>query len=238
MSKPRPGVAASKRLANCKDESIWIKVENQYDDVKSFLKEGFETIERNYERIARNMKKSGDEKSFTKDDLMDVVAWKFAVGKPRHALMKYLHSNTEDSVRENFDKALEDFEHDGKIDLCIKEFTKLKGVGPATASALFTLVNPYSFVYMYDEVIDCFLPKRNYTLPTYLSMNWECMEIAMSLGEEWSAARVAKVLWIAARANAYDLEDHTLQINNKLPIVSKENVKNGGNTRARKRQKR
>jgi len=234
MTKPRPGVAASKRLAKCKDESVWIAVEEQYDTVKTFLKKGFDEIEKNYEKVGRDWEI--DALTFTKDQLLDVVAWKFAVGKPRNALLKHLHSNTETSVQEHSLGAMTQACHktnDVDIEKCIKECTKLKGVGPATASALLTLVNPSTFAYMYDEVIDCFLPKRTYTLPTYLAMNQDCMRIAESLGKEWTASRVARVLWVAARSHAYDLDDHTLK-RKKSPLKESSNTE----SRARKRQKR
>ena len=80
---------------------------------------------------------------------------------------------------------------------------------------------------MYDEVIDTFLPKRTYTIPVYLQINSECTKLAQQLNNntkvvtaasngkskkpskdnrkkqqeqenEWTTARVAKVLWTAA----------------------------------------
>jgi len=46
----------------------------------------------------------------------------------------------------------------------ITEMGKLQGVGPATASAILTLVRPDVFCYLYDEVIDCFEPTRDVSL--------------------------------------------------------------------------
>jgi 3-methyladenine DNA glycosylase/8-oxoguanine DNA glycosylase len=42
----------------------------------------------------------------------------------------------------------------------LEHLTVLKGVGPATASAILSLVRPDVYCYMYDEVIDCFENKR------------------------------------------------------------------------------
>jgi len=74
---------------------------------------------------------------------------------------------------------------------------------------------------MYDEVIDTFLlSKRTYTLKVYLDINNECTRLANELnknndsgdvgGRDWTTARVARTLWIAARVLAAgDGEDLT-----------------------------
>ena len=153
--------------------------------------------------------------------------------------MKHLTSNTECSVRElstsSIAKARCSTESDpGSTKEALNEFAKLKGVGPATASALLTLVKPDLFPYMYDEVIECFLPKRTYTVSTYMTMNKNCVNIARTLGDGWTASRVATVLWTAARAKAYDLKDFT---SCKRPLVDKNGTVDCNDQRANKRRK-
>jgi len=99
--------------------------------------------------------------------------------------------------------------------------SNLQGVGPATASAILVRACPHKFCYMYDEVIDTFLlSKRTYTLKVYLDINNECTRLANELnknndsgdvgGRDWTTARVARTLWIAARVLAAgDGEDLT-----------------------------
>lgn len=237
MSKPRPGVQAAKRLSKCDDKEIWSLVEKQFSKVVAHLK-GFKEIESEYHRIGRSFEDESKE-SITKEDLLTIVRWKFAVGKPRHALMKHLTSNTESLVRELSASSIATARNSTESDKdsskkSLEEFAKLKGVGPATASALLALVQPDLFAYMYDEVIECFLPKRTYTLSTYMVLNKNCSRIARNLGDGWTPSRVATVLWTAARAEAHDLNDFTMC---KRPLVDK-NIIADGDDRSRRAIKR
>jgi len=214
MSKPRPGVAAGKRLAKCTDTKTWSLVEAQYGEIVTHI-DGLKDIDNEYRSLGRLLSKNKSKAFITKEELFAVVKWKFSVGKPRHALMKHLRSNTEACVREHSTAAIAKARGaaETKMELtkkALEDIINLKGVGPATASAILSLVQPEIFAYMYDEVIECFLPKRTYTLSTYITLNNNCLKIAKTLGNEWTASRVATVLWVAARANAYDLNDHTL----------------------------
>lgn len=172
---------------------------------------------------------NGTRHDITKDELLCVVVpWKFAVGKPRPALRQHLEANapraviectlagislardisvskTKDHVEDDDDEPLNQ-----QIKAAIMAVTQLSGVGPATASLILSLVRPDVFSYMFDEVIDCFLPNRTYTLPVYLQCNAACRQIG--LGLSWTPARVAQILWTAARACATKgkLHDYTL----------------------------
>ena len=142
-----------------------------------------------------------------------VIEWKFLKGKPRHALKPLLRSNSEKSVIEAstfaFAAANEIPEKDSKnkftnrsigddntgqhrdndeitkrqITSAINHLCELKGVGPATASAVLCLIRPDAFAFMDDEVIECLLPnkKRGYTLGIYMEMNDRCRAIAEEL---------------------------------------------------------
>eukprot|EP00532_Pseudo-nitzschia_australis_P013057 CAMPEP_0168220332 /NCGR_PEP_ID=MMETSP0140_2-20121125/9161_1 /TAXON_ID=44445 /ORGANISM="Pseudo-nitzschia australis, Strain 10249 10 AB" /LENGTH=239 /DNA_ID=CAMNT_0008149021 /DNA_START=37 /DNA_END=756 /DNA_ORIENTATION=- len=221
MSKPRPGVAAAKRLSKCTDPKVWGLVESQYSEIVPHVK-GLKDTQREYKKIGRLLSNENMKSVITKEELLSVVSWKFSVGKPRHALMKHLKSNTEASVREHSTAGIAEARGAAKSKTeetkkALGHFINLKGVGPATASAVLTLVQPDKFAYMYDEVINCFLPERTYTLPTYMAVNENCLSIAKKLGDGWTTSRVATVLWTAARVNAYDLHDHTLS---KRPMVN------------------
>eukprot|EP00536_Pseudo-nitzschia_multiseries_P000128 jgi/Psemu1/178214/e_gw1.3.228.1 len=239
MSKPRPGVAAAKRLSKSTDPKLWALVGSQYTEIVPRVK-GLETTE---------MKPNDTKLCLSKDELLTVVAWKFSVGKPRHALMNHLRSNTEATVREHSSSGISIATAretaTNKSNVAANETKKalqalmnLKGVGPATASAVLALARPDVFAYMYDEAIDCFMPKRTYTLPTYMAVNERCLEIAEKLGDGWTTSRVATTLWTAARVSAYDLDDHTLK---KRPVVDSAGTVDDETTterrRASKRQK-
>lgn len=236
MSKPRPGVAAAKRLAKCTDPKLWELVESQYSEVVPHVK-GLKTAQVEYRKLGRLFLYNDSKDCITKEELLKIVAWKFSVGKPRHALMKHLESNTEASVRAASKSGIATARdittkcEPSSSKNALEVIATLKGVGPATASALLALVRPDVFCYMYDEVLDCCLPKRAYTLPAYRTLNEFCLGIAEDLGKGWTTYRVASVLWTAARANAYGLEDHTLA---KRPMADASNT----TPRTRKRQKK
>jgi hypothetical protein len=81
---------------------------------------------------------------------------------------KLLNANADDAVVGCTQKAVncarkitrDDNQNNRGTQEALDHLTVLKGVGPATASAILCLVRPDIFCYMYDEVIDCFEKKR------------------------------------------------------------------------------
>jgi hypothetical protein len=203
--------------------------------------------------------------SMTKDQLLTIIIeWKFFKGKPRHALKPLLHSNSEASViaasilafaaanaipkkdKENCNNNIQYRENDEdtkrQIISAINHLCELKGVGPATASAILCLIRPDVFAFMDDEVIESLLPnkKRGYTLGIYMEVNDRCREMAdqlnmdmtrrkkrrktnvdeeesnESFSEEWTSCKVGKAIWACAIMSATNDENGLSAIfNNK-----------------------
>jgi len=211
MSKKRPGVAASIKLAKSGAVNLWERVEQQYDSIRSDKLLAAENACRKL-----NVGEDAECRELSKDQLLALVQWKFAVGKPRPQNLGLLRANADVQVQKSSRAAIDlateiNFansvsESTGELTTegtkAIKEtlenLTQLRGVGPATATVVLSRVRPDIFCYMYDEVIDCFEPKRDYTVNVYLRINSKCLQLAKSLGDDWTTARVAKVLWIAA----------------------------------------
>jgi hypothetical protein len=81
--------------------------------------------------------------------------------------LQLLQTNTDNQVVECTTKAVHcarkialDDNRKQVIQEALEHLMVLKGVGPATASALLSLIRPDVFCYMYDEVIDCFEENR------------------------------------------------------------------------------
>mmetsp|Transcript_56356 Transcript_56356/g.136699 ORF Transcript_56356/g.136699 Transcript_56356/m.136699 type:complete len:310 (-) Transcript_56356:145-1074(-) len=256
MSKKRPGVDASIRLAAActtgDDDatlSLWERVEQQYESIRSTkLLQAEQAWDKSF------FPSNDDEELHeirNQQELLKIVAWKFAVGKPRPQLLGLIRSNTDQDIRRYTSEGIQIARHTGKDSknyddddddsTIIKDAinsisSNLQGVGPATASAILARACPHKFCYMYDEVIDTFVQsKRTYTLNVYLQINNECTRLANELnciqqqqqqqqrrpsggsgsesdgsGSEWTTARVARTLWIAARVLAAgDGEDLT-----------------------------
>lgn len=163
---------------------------------------------------------------FTKAELDKVVLWKHTCGKNRIYNIKYLNANTEDSIKTHSKAAIElamnidasnCLEEDGSLSVtgrsamqeAITELGKLKGVGPATASAILSLVRPDCFCFLYDECIDTLEKTRDYKVSNYLRVNTRCMQLARDLGGDWTTSRVAKAIWTAARFLALNGRDLT-----------------------------
>jgi hypothetical protein len=220
MSKKRAGWQAVDNLVALDDVRKWVKVEKHWDET-------IRLVPRLREHQSALEEMGSVKEFFTKDELDKIVLWKHTVGKTRIFNVKYINANSDTNVRNNsriaislamkiqLDECLDEngvLTAKGKksIQDAIVALTKnVKGVGPATASAMLTIVRPDIFCYMYDEAVDCFEAKRSYTISNYLGVNTRCLEKANSLGEGWTTNRVAKTIWTAARFLAVNEKDLT-----------------------------
>lgn len=244
----RPGVEAAARLVSQTEEAssetiqftilpMWERLESQYSEM--LMKKGgspLVTLDRGCVDLGKKLQtKSSSTLSITKDEMLHVVQWKFAKGKPRHALMKHLNSNTESDVLSCSQSAFAHVEQIVKTDAddindyvkqSLESFCELKGIGPATASAILGLYCPQHFAFMDDEVIECLYDKkRGYTLKIYMHVNQRCEMLSTMLGgieNGWTPYRVGKILWTASRICATGGEDITLIDNNSKSMKKKE----------------
>lgn len=206
-------------LVSLDNVRTWEKVEEHCKDVIDSIP--------NLKAYELALEQLGSSKEFfSKAELDQIVLWKHTVGKNRIYNVKYLNANKDESIKKHSRAAItlaanidlaKCLEKDGSlsqngrtaIQEAIGELGKLKGVGPATASAILTLVRPDVFCYLYDEVIDCFEPQRDYKISNYLRVNSRCLQLARTLGGDWTTSRVAKTIWTAARFLAINGEDLT-----------------------------
>jgi hypothetical protein len=204
----RAGVEASVRLVFLRDDPVvWDRVARQY---KAMLaQKGGKDLVAMDDFCETLSTKLQDEPSISKEDLIKIIQWKFAKGKPRQ-YMKYIKSNTDEEVKDCSNKAFLEADK-GDVDAAIIEMTKLKGVGAAGASAILSLYRPDLFCFMDDEVIESlYNGKRAYTKAIYMQVNEECSKLADTLGKKWTIRRVGMALWTAARIHASGGQDITL----------------------------
>lgn len=117
----------------------------------------------------------------TVEELSKIVEWKLTRGKFRPTLLKFAASNQLDLVKSVSSTAFRILSADKisttEVKSAITEISKLKGVGPATASLILSLGCP-SIPFMSDEALFC-VPKTfakitdskgklQYTVPAYL----------------------------------------------------------------------
>jgi hypothetical protein len=217
--KKRPGYQAGSNLVALDDPRTWERVERHSEVVIDSIPNLID-----YESTLEEFSSSLQRQYFTKSELEKIIRWKHTVGKSRPANRKLMENNSESEVQEHTGSAItkaqnikfeECFNNDGSLSMegkksiqdAIACMDKLKGIGPAGASAVLSLIRPDIFCYFYDEVIDCFENKREYRVANYLRVNSRCLQIARKLGGEWNTRRVAKTIWIASRFLALQGED-------------------------------
>ena len=208
--KKRPGHQAGSNLVELDDPTLWERVEKHSEEVLDSIPNLQE-----YEQ-ALELFRSQQKRHFTKKELDQIILWKHTVGKSRPANKKLMEQNSDSEVQEHTRSAIavalkikvdDAISSDGSLTVegkkevqdAIAHMDKLKGIGPAGSSAVLSLIRPDIFCYFFDEVIDCFEPKREYRVTTYLRVNNRCLQIAKKLGGEWTTSRVAKTIWIASR---------------------------------------
>eukprot|EP00640_Fibrocapsa_japonica_P005129 CAMPEP_0113936432 /NCGR_PEP_ID=MMETSP1339-20121228/3347_1 /TAXON_ID=94617 /ORGANISM="Fibrocapsa japonica" /LENGTH=203 /DNA_ID=CAMNT_0000938905 /DNA_START=25 /DNA_END=633 /DNA_ORIENTATION=+ /assembly_acc=CAM_ASM_000762 len=136
----------------------------------------------------------------TLDELSNVMAWKLRKGKFR-PLMRLIRQNTESQVQSCSQAAFlkllpaSGTKHKPEVAEAVKELSKLRGVGPATASAVLAAYCPEECPFMSDEALEAVNGKREYTLSAYISLRDGLCEKATNLGPSWTAEKVGKAMW-------------------------------------------
>ncbi|TPX59016.1 hypothetical protein SpCBS45565_g07836 [Spizellomyces sp. 'palustris'] len=138
--------------------------------------------------------------SLTRDELVKVMEWKLSRGKFRPTLLAQVSSNPSDVVIEASQKGFSLVkESDESILAALKELAKLKGVGPATASALLSAYNP-SIPFMSDEALSLYSAKLQYTVPAYKNLLAKLRAQAAELNkgegsDNWTAGKCERAVW-------------------------------------------
>jgi hypothetical protein len=139
----------------------------------------------------------------TQPELSRVMRWKLRFGKMR-PLQKLVDALPDAAVRAASAAAFAALPPQGgggagALARSLAALAKpLKGVGPATASAVLAAWAPSRVAFMSDEALEGVVGSRGYTAAECESLAAACRDKAAALGAGWTAQRVQRVLWAAA----------------------------------------
>uniref|UniRef100_A0A8C6XEN6 Uncharacterized protein n=1 Tax=Naja naja TaxID=35670 RepID=A0A8C6XEN6_NAJNA len=208
-------------LYACEDPSSWEAILNIYQDVIETMgskKKKLIALDQWYQEELPELLAGREEKYLTKEELLKVMEWKLTRGKFRPHLQQLVAANPSKMVEEHTRKA---FHRLPDAEAAVKELNELKGIGPATASAILTAGAPEIAAFMADEVMEILpgLAPLQHTLKHYLLYMDRIQSCVKKLNKgnttgTWTAHQVEKCLWTWALAQKLHLSS--------LPIVSRE----------------
>ncbi|KAM7266432.1 hypothetical protein ACFE04_004329 [Oxalis oulophora] len=159
----------------------------------------------------------------TTTDLSKLMQWKLTRGKFRPRLLDFVKSLDDSLVKSASEKAFQSLPDN--LSKAVSELTVLKGVGPATASAVLAAYAPEIAPFMSDEAMQAALGhSKDYTLKQYLILADKLQTKAKELnskGGAFSPSDVERALWssfvgakLLAAKSTQDLKSTTSK-NNK-----------------------
>ncbi|KND91336.1 hypothetical protein TOPH_04048 [Tolypocladium ophioglossoides CBS 100239] len=139
------------------------------------------------------------QREMTLDHVKLLVEWKLRHGKFRPTLMSLVTSNPQPLTKSTIQAALHTYRTTANIPSTLDALTKLRGIGPATASLLLAVHDPTRVIFFSDEAfywLCCGGGKApiKYTAKEYQSLRDRAGELTKRLGV--SATHVEKVAYV------------------------------------------
>ncbi|KAM0803730.1 hypothetical protein BDR22DRAFT_839743 [Usnea florida] len=161
-----------------------------------------------------DQRKKAGEAFLERTEVMALVEWKLKHGTYRPNLAKLVASNSATDVRATTKSAFEVYEaHKEDYDKSITALSKLKGIGPATASLLLSSYDPMAIPFFSDEIYRYVLweeaklkgwdRKINYTIKEYRALFERVAALRKRLeeasGEIVSAVHIEKAAYVLGK---------------------------------------
>ncbi|XP_039991823.1 uncharacterized protein zgc:112496 [Xiphias gladius] len=213
-------------LFACEEPATWRSVYEKYWDVVEAKAKGKKpgkllNLDKWYQEELPILISSRPDKHVTLSELVKLMEWKLTRGKFRPRLQQLVASNSEDTVEKCSRKA---FSLLPDVQAAIAELSSLKGVGPATASAVLAAGAPEQTAFMSDEAMESVpgLKPIQYTAKHYALYLGKMVERTEKLNkvdrqQDWTPHRLELCLWAL-----------TIATQQQLPLVQDVNVKGSG----------
>ncbi|XP_075035224.1 uncharacterized protein LOC142097362 isoform X2 [Mixophyes fleayi] len=164
-------MALASGLFQCSDPKKWQQVSDIYWDVvasKGAKQSRLLELDKWYQKELPSCISARPQKSLTLDELVKLMEWKLQRGKFRPRLHQMVSSNSASLVENCTRKA---FQLLPDVSAAITELCQLKGIGPATASAVLSAGAPELTAFMADEAVESVpgLSPIQYNLKHYLT---------------------------------------------------------------------
>ncbi|KAF9914576.1 hypothetical protein BX616_008005 [Lobosporangium transversale] len=186
-------------------EALEHHVANKKDDSLLELDQWYQTT------LPTLLNKRSPKPFITSKELCQLMSWKLKRGKFRPSLAKLAASNVDTDVKRISLEAFALVNSDLKA--AITKMAELKGVGPATASAILCAGAPEKVPFMTDETMDSVpgLGTIVYTIPYYIKFANKVIEKATQLRHMGSTTvhsphLVEKALWTDYMLDKYSIE--------------------------------
>lgn len=195
----------TKNLWNSNDGKLWKKILNNYCKLRDEnKKKQFIELDKWYLlTLRKNILDRYPLPYITKDEHINLLKWKLSRGKWRPSLLKYAELLNDTDIRKLSTEVLllvKNFDNNTDFKTIKKAFDiyiKLKGVGIAFTSALFSIVSPY-IPFMSDELLEITLGKD-----IKFKYNWveysNCLELCRKKSEkiQISPANIERCLFVS-----------------------------------------
>ncbi|KAJ8399820.1 hypothetical protein AAFF_G00405500 [Aldrovandia affinis] len=207
-------------LFACEDPGVWRGIYEKYWQVVELKSEGkgkkqgkLLPLDKWYQEELPAAIAGRCERFLTQPELVKLMEWKLTRGKFRPRLQQMVASNPSETVERCTKKA---FSLLPKVTAAITELSSLKGLGPATASAVLAAGAPEQAAFMADEAVESIpsLKPIQYTAKHYSLYLQRVEERTQALNkvdneQDWTPHKVELCLW--AWAVASQLQPSLLQ---------------------------